>query len=138
MNRVVLDADVFIDYLKGKSKNFLLLVKKAKKKEIKLFVPTAVLVEIFVGYEFLQNQVLKDAQKLLREIQSVPLTEEIASLAAKLGREKKLGFLGTVDLVLAATALVLDAQIATHNVKHFRLIPEVKIFDFESLTETVS
>jgi len=130
MTNVVLDADIFIDYLKGKSKNFLFLVKKVRENEIKLFIPTAVLVEIFVGSEFLQSQILKDAQKLLREIQSVPLTEEIAFLAAEIGREKKLGFLGTVDLVLAATTLTLDAQVATHNVKHFKLLPQIEIFDF--------
>jgi len=137
MTGIILDADLFIGYLKGKDKKFLHLVREADRKSLKLYIPTAVLVEVFVGYEFLQNQLLKNAQKLLEGVQPVPLTEEIAFLAAKLGREKKLGFLGAVDLVLAATALIFDAKVATRNIKHFKLIPEVKILDFESLTETV-
>lgn len=128
MKSVVLDTDIFIDYLHGKNKNFAHLLKRAKKEKLQLFIPTAVLVEIFVGYEFLQESDYERAKKLLRKFKRIPLTEEIGLIAAKIGREEKLGFLGTVDLVVAATALMLKAEVATHNVRHFSLIPQLRIF----------
>lgn len=133
MKRVVLDADVFIDYLKGKSEDFILLVNEAGERGYSFFVPTAVLVEIFVGYEFLELDKFERAGKLLEDFECVALTEEIALKAGRIGRENKLGFLGTVDLAVAATAIAIGAEVATHNVKHFKLIPGIKIFDFEVL-----
>lgn len=127
MKSVVLDASIFIDHLKGRNGNFTSLLKLAKEGNYQLFIPTAVVVEIFVGYEFLQKEEEKQARILLQDFKRVDLTEEIAEFAAKIGRENKLGFIGTIDLVVAATALILDGELATQNVKHFRHIPNLRL-----------
>ena len=130
MKSVVLDADVFINYLKKNDNNFALLLESSLENNYKLYIPTAVLVEISVGYEFLNSKMLKKAENLLRPFERIALAEDIAKLAGEIGRNNKIGFLGTVDLVIAATALVFDAEIATGNIKHFKQIPNLKLFNF--------
>ena len=50
-----------------------------------------------------------------------PLDEKIAEIAGELGRQWLAGNRGidSADLAIAATAILLDAQLLTKNVKHF-------------------
>ena len=52
----------------------------------------------------------------------------------EIGRNNRIGFLGTVDLVIAATALSFNAEVATRNVKHFKQIPGLELFNFEQFS----
>jgi len=131
MKKVVLDSDVFINFLKGKSGDFKILLNETREDNLIVFIPAIVLVEIFVGYEFLDNKRLKEAKKFLEGFDRISLTQEIAHQSAKIGRENKLAFLGTADLVIAATAISFNAELATHNVKHFKKVPKLKLFDFQ-------
>ncbi len=131
MNKVVLDSDIIIDFFKGKKKHLKYLSNKVKDKEIQVLIPTVVYVEVMVGYEFENSQKIKRAESILSKFPSIDLTEEIADLAAKIGRENKIANIGTVDLVIAATALNLNADVATENTKHFKLVPKLKLFALE-------
>ncbi len=133
MNAIILDSDVFIDHQRKKNSHFQRLINTASQKGYQLFIPTVIIVEIFVGYELLVERELVRTEKLLKNFNRVPLTDDIAKLAAKIGREQKLGFVGAVDLVVAATALTLDAELATNNKKHFQSIPNLKLFNFKRL-----
>jgi predicted nucleic acid-binding protein len=55
----------------------------------------------------------------------VGLTAPIARRTAELGRTWRRGHRGvaTIDLIIAATALELDAELATANVRHFPMFP---------------
>lgn len=134
MKSIVLDTDIFIDHLKKSNSNFKLLLRASTEKNYKLYVPTVVLVELFVGYEFLESFVLKKAEDLLKPFERIVLTEDIAKLAGEIGRNNRIGFLGTVDLVIGATALSLNAEVATRNVKHFKQIPGLKLFNFKQIS----
>jgi predicted nucleic acid-binding protein len=41
-----------------------------------------------------------------------------------------MSFLLVVDLMIAAVALVHDLTLATHNVKHFQAVPNLRIVDW--------
>lgn len=58
-----------------------------------------------------------------------PVTLEIARLAGKLvGEQAAKGItFPTADLLIGATALHLGYAVATHNVRHFRLIPGLTV-----------
>jgi predicted nucleic acid-binding protein len=64
------------------------------------------------------------AERLFGGIRWVPVTESIARRAGELGRTWRRSHrtLGTVDLIVAATALELDAPLATANIRHFPMI----------------
>lgn len=61
------------------------------------------------------------AARLFVLIEWVPVTEAIAGRAGELGRKWRRSHpgIGVADLAIAATALHLDAGIATRNLKHF-------------------
>jgi predicted nucleic acid-binding protein len=61
------------------------------------------------------------ASRLFALIEWVPVTEAIARQAGELGREWRRSHpgIGVADLAIAATAVQLDASLATRNLKHF-------------------
>ena len=68
-------------------------------------------------------------EELFQAVAVHPLTLEVARLAGRIhgeqmGRGVRIDF---PDLIIGATALYLGFDVATLNVKHFRLIPGLKI-----------
>lgn len=61
------------------------------------------------------------AEVLFGLIAWVPVTQDIARQAGELGRLYRRSHTGiaTADLIVAATARLLDARLATHNIRHF-------------------
>lgn len=58
----------------------------------------------------------------------VPLDEEVARRAGALGRQYRRSHRGisVSDLVVAATTELLDAPLATSNVRHFPMFPDLE------------
>lgn len=65
------------------------------------------------------------AHRVFAGLRWVALTEEVATLAGELGRDYRRSHtgLGVADLVVAATAMRLGADLATHSVRHFPMFP---------------
>lgn len=133
MRDIIVDTSIIINFTRGKDKIFQEILAYALSENAKVYIPTIVLVEIFVGKEMLDEKRENEVRKLLAKLERIELSEEIAILAAKLARESNLPF-DVADFVVAATALYLNAQFATKNVKHFKQIPKLKIFDFKSIS----
>lgn len=72
----------------------------------------------------LSEREYRTVKEFLRRCLVIPVSEKIAEQAAAIGRtrHKKLP-----DLLIAATALDLDAVLMTTNLKDFRGIPGLKI-----------
>ena len=68
-------------------------------------------------------------EELCRDMMVHPVSLEIAQLAGRIeGEQAARGIAITFeDLVIGATALHLGFEVATFNVKHFQLIPGLKI-----------
>lgn len=71
------------------------------------------------------------ASDLFREIAVQPVTLEIAQRAGQIeGEQAALGnVLPFEDLIIGATALVLNFAILTHNLRHFRRIPGASVLE---------
>lgn len=111
---VVVDTSVLIDHLRAShpATEFLAgLEARPACSEITR-------IEILQG---LRSAEQKAAARLFVLIEWVPLTEGIAQRAGALGREWRRSYpgIGVADLAIAATALELDANLATRNLKHF-------------------
>ena len=112
--RVVLDSTVPIDSLRGRApaRRFLLALEEAPAcSEITR-------VEVMRG---LRSGERMAAERLFSDIAWIPLDEVIARRAGELGRRwhDSNSRIGTPDLIVAATAEQLDAELVTHNVRHF-------------------
>lgn len=132
MRDIIVDTSIVINFTRGKDKLFQEILNYALLEHVKVYIPTVVLVEVFVGKEMLDEKREKEIRRLLTKLERAGLSEEIALLAAKLGRESNLPF-DVADFIIAATALHLNARLATKNMKHFQQIPKLKIFDFKSI-----
>jgi predicted nucleic acid-binding protein len=61
----------------------------------------------------------------------VPFTREMAQTAAKIDADaRQLGItIALADLLIGATALHLGYAVATGNLRHFRMIPELRVVE---------
>ena len=67
----------------------------------------------------------EQTESLLAQIDWVPVTEAVARVAAELARRFRASFGGIEDgdYVVAATAILLGAELRTQNVRHFPMFP---------------
>lgn len=79
-----------------------------------------------LGYQKITPSAETFFQIYFDSITAIPLTDAILNMAIKLRQSKKRS-LG--DSILAATALVHDLDLYTHNVADFMDIPNLRIFD---------
>jgi len=110
---VVLDTDVLIDYLRG-------LPAAGRYVEGLAAVPTCsevTRVEVVRGMRSHERRV---TERFLATRWAV-VDEKTSKLAGELGRRfrRNHGGIGVADLVIAATAALLDIPLATLNVRHF-------------------
>jgi predicted nucleic acid-binding protein len=68
-------------------------------------------------------------QELLDDVEVYPYTKDIALLAGKIdGEQQERGTtIPFSDLLIGATALFHDYSVLTVNVRHFRLVPDLRV-----------
>ncbi|MDP3733585.1 MAG: PIN domain-containing protein [Candidatus Daviesbacteria bacterium] len=126
MKRIVLDTNILIDNVHGFAKwvdDFL------KREEIQLVVPTIVVAEYLTAQEAETKTGYESSKSYLATFKIYDLTGEIAEILGRILRRKSY-VLGAslADLIVAATAIYLDAELATGNKKDFSKIPDLKFF----------
>lgn len=127
MNDIVIDTSIVISFTRGKNNYFKEILDFAFSQKIKVYIPTVVITEVFVGKEMSGKNQRDKVLELLKNIIRVDLSAEIAVMAGDLARESNLLF-DVADFIIAATTLTLHATLATHNIKHFRTIPNLRLF----------
>ena len=81
-------------------------------------------VEVLRG---LRSAERRPAERLFGAIRWIPVDEPIGRLAGELGRKwRRSHALGTVDLVIAATAAQLDWPLATGNLRHYPMFARLR------------
>ncbi len=71
-------------------------------------------------------------EEMLRDVTVYPYTKETAMLAGKIDGEQQAQGITVpfADLLIGATALSLGFSVLTVNLRHFRLIPGLKVVSF--------
>lgn len=127
MKTVILDTDILIDCVNGYAP---WLKKSLKTKEFHFVVPTIVIAEYFTSQEVETEIGRKKSEEFLAWFTKQDLTEGIAYELGKILRRKTyVPGAGLGDLIIAATAIYLDAELATRNKKDFAKIPNLRFFD---------
>jgi predicted nucleic acid-binding protein len=113
---VVVDTTVLVDLLRGEpeAKAWLAALPTAP------YCSEITRVEVIRG---LRSAERAPAHRLFAGLRWVPLTDQVATLAGELGRDYRRSHvdIAAADLVVAATAMRLDADLATHNVRNFQM-----------------
>ena len=116
----VIDTTVMIDILRGHA----LAIDWAGTVPRRLVASEISRVEIIRG---LRSKERPEAERLFSSLRWRAIDESIARNAGELGRRWRRSHrsIGTADLVIAATALELGAPLATSNVRHYPMFPEL-------------
>lgn len=118
---VVADTTVLIDILRGVE------AARAYFKSLETTPRCSEItrIEVLTG---LRSHERSPAEDLMREIDFVPVDEGIARRAGELGRRWRGSHssIGVADLAIAATAERIDGEVATANVKHFPMFPDLR------------
>ncbi len=117
----VLDTTVLIDHLRG--------VPEAREYLRSLpSIPTCSEVTRAEVLKGLRNSERRAAEALFGVLLWADVDEQIARRAGELGRRYRRSHpgLALADLLIAATALVLDQPLATLNLRHFPMFPRLR------------
>ena len=116
----LIDTTVLIDALRGDARAAAYLA--ATRRNDTLFSVTPVRTEILGG---VRDDEVRRTFDLLRLIHWLDITVEVADLAGALRREFHRSHAGieTVDYLLAAGTIQIDAALATQNVRDFPMFP---------------
>lgn len=128
MKIIVIDTNILIDHVHG----FALWLDGIMKDEnnLTLILPTIVISEYLTTQEARTKDGLEKSEKYLSLFKTFDLTPEISRILGQILREKTYNLgVGLADLIVAATAIYLKAELATNNKKDFSKISNLKFFD---------
>lgn len=122
MRRWLLDADVLIEYLRGRPR----AVEYLEGLEGELLLSSVTVAELFAGAKGEEEEQALTA--FLRAFRVVPLTEAVARDGGLLRRDFGPSH-GTdlPDALLAATARDLGVTLITFNDRHFPMLEDVEV-----------
>lgn len=127
MDKLVLDTDILIDHVHGHARWLDDLLHEGR---IKLIIPTIVVAEYHTAQELETAEGLQSSRAYLSSFQIQDLTQPIAEALGTILRQKSYASGASIpDLIIAATALTIDAPLATRNATHFRGIAGLRFFN---------
>lgn len=120
----LLDTSVAIDHLRG-SKPAVDLLSSVLEAEESLLASEVVRFELLAC---VREKEVDTLEQFFSALSWVPVGEEVASAAASLAQRHRRAHSGIddVDYLIAATALLLEADLLTTNVRHFPMIAGLK------------
>jgi len=123
--KVIFDTCICIDHLRGfqPATDYL-----SRCQDMERWISTLTMMELYAAPQISDEQ----EEKMTRLFEGlngiVAVDPEIAEKAGKfLGKYRKKRGLNPIDALIAATAINLDAVLATRNKKHFDFIPGIVI-----------
>ena len=132
METLCLDTDILIDFLRGQGE----VVGKIRKLEegFVLATTTVNLFELYFGaYKTGKERNIEAVNDLADRVEVLGLNEKSAKLAGKVMAElEREGLkIGVRDTMIAGIVLENDVTLYTRNVKHFRRIEGIRLFEYE-------
>ncbi len=125
--KLVVDTNILIDHLR-KGPIWRQVINETKgTNDLKFFLPTIVIFELFSGTSSRDILQTKSIHKLINNFKIIELTEKIAERAGELYRDVSKQ-LDVPDYIIAASALDIGGTILTLNKKHFKQIPNLPIY----------
>jgi predicted nucleic acid-binding protein len=116
----IVDADVLIDALRGRDAAVALLARH-RHADVPLLASEITRFEVLAGLRVGEEE---ETERLLAEIEFVPVTEIISRMAAALVRAFRPAYSGIEDedYIVAATTIELDGELLTRNSRHFPMM----------------
>lgn len=126
MQKVVIDSDIIIDHFRIGSVIFDSLLEKNIQNKLTVYLPGVVYTEINSGKDSKNPLKLQEIEEL-PEIFELKVADKTVCQKAGFLLRDNLG-LNLADAIVAATALSLNAKLATRNKKDFKDIKGLRFF----------
>lgn len=119
----LIDTSVAIDHLRGVPAAVDLLTALSDSGD-DLVASELVRFELLAG---IRNRELTAFEQFCSALHWAAVTEDIARVAGQLARRYRKSYsgIGAVDYLIAATAIVVDADLLTTNVRHFPMFTKL-------------
>jgi predicted nucleic acid-binding protein len=118
---LLLDTDVWIDYLRGCREAVGYLNVQADR----ILLSAVVAAELYAGVR--DEEELARLDEFLSQFPTIPVTAEIARFAGLLKRDYHRSHgVGLADAIVAATAETQGAELKTLNIKHYPMLKGLK------------
>lgn len=123
MNNIVLDTDIFVDFLRGfeKAKRFF---EEIRQDNLIVYFSAVTETELLSGNECNKIERKAEILSILANFNKVLVSNEIAIKAGDFSRVYNVE---TADAIIAATAFAMKANLVTRNVDDYRQIKEITI-----------
>lgn len=120
----LLDTAVAIDHLRGADAAIELLIRLTEEGE-RIAASEVVRFELLAG---VREDELESLESFLLALTWVAVDEEVARTAGLLARRYRRSHAGIddIDYLIAATSLLLDAELLTTNVRHFPMLEALR------------
>jgi predicted nucleic acid-binding protein len=120
----LVDTTVAIDHLRGEVRAVELL-RRLVQEEDAVAASEVVRFELLAG---VRDDELGALEQFCSALRWVAVDESVARTAGALAREYRAAYGGIddVDYLIAATALLLDAELVTTNVRHFPMLADIE------------
>lgn len=120
----LLDTAVAIDHLRGADTAIELLIRLTEEGE-RIAASEVVRFELLAG---VREDELESLESFLLALTWVAVDEEVARTAGLLARRYRRSHAGIddIDYLIAATSLLLDAELLTTNVRHFPMLEALR------------
>lgn len=126
MQKIVIDSDIIIDHFRIGSVIFNSLLEKTTLNKLTVYLPGVVYTEINSGKDSKNSLKLQEIEELSDIFEFHLADKAISQRAGFLLRDYP--SLNLADALVAATALILNAKLATRNKKDFENIKGLKFF----------
>jgi predicted nucleic acid-binding protein len=124
---ILCDTNIFISWFKGDLET----LEKIKLIGLEnILIPSVTVMELIQGTRNKTESI--QLQKKLKGYHIVHFNEATSKLAIELIEQFRLSHgLLIPDAIIAATALAFNLKLFTYNLKDFKFIPGIQIFDFK-------
>ncbi len=127
----VLDTNTLIYYFKGQGR---VAQNLAKVPASEISIPTIVIFELQVGIakSTSPEKRTQQLQQILSQVNTISFDYDAALAAAKIRAqlEKQGSSIGSMDILIAGTAIALQATLVTRNIKEFSRVAGLAIADW--------
>jgi predicted nucleic acid-binding protein len=126
--RIVVDTSVLIDYLRQQNKAGTVFHQVFTNKTYQACIALVTMTELWAGKSMANIETETRVSELIKHCEVLFPNEQIAQSAGRLLRESNYE-MDFADAEIAATSVVEMLPLLTLNVKHFRAIKELRLFD---------
>ncbi len=127
----VLDTNTLIYYFKGQGR---VAQNLALVPSQEISVPTIVIFELQVGIAKSTSPAKRtqQLQEILSRVNLISFDYDAALAAARIRAELETqgSSIGSIDILIAGTAIALQATLVTHNIKEFSRVSDLAIADW--------